>query len=149
MYTKTHWLYMYMYTKTHWPYMYTKTHWPRLTLKKLSHSIPESLGITLIIFQKRNLLSWKSDIQKIFCSPLDTNLNIILPYEFGLSEGRCASNHNFCDSAGSNPTGPLSCSELDFQASKFSLGSTPDFFTFSGFFFNSISKGILVTTTIC
>ena len=42
-------------------------------------------------------------------------------------------------------------SELDFQASKFFMGSNPDFFTSSVFvfLFNSISKDILVSTTIC
>ena len=98
-----------------------------------------------MILQKRNLLSWKSDIQKTFCLPPDTNLNITLPYELEVSVQpsdylRCASNHNFCDSTGS---------ELDFQPSKFFLGSNPDFFSSSGFFFNSISKDILLTTAIC
>ena len=40
-------------------------------------------------------------------------------------------------------------SELDFQASKFFLGSNDDFFTSSVIISNSISKDILVTTTIC
>ena len=31
-----------------------------------------------LIFQQNNQLSWKSDVQKMLCSPIDTNLSITL-----------------------------------------------------------------------